>query len=95
MHPDDAFYLDVIYGEKLPALFDRYNLTPLVSPEQTEGQVIFAKRGQVGTMAFEKPLDTEYERLGRRKTDAYILEATPVFVAIDAASVIRLEGVDS
>ena len=47
-----------------------------------------------GVMAFEKPLDTEYQREALRKTDTYILEAVPVFVANDASSIIRLTGIN-
>ena len=90
LHQDDAFLLDRIYGEKLPALLDRYKLRMLVSPQQTATEAVFAKAKQVGVMAFEKPLDTEYTREGKRKTDVYTMEATPVFVAHDASAVLRV-----
>jgi hypothetical protein len=93
VNPEDGFYLDLNYGDKLQALLDRYGLTMKETPHQTEGQAIFAKSKQIGVLAFEKPLDQEYERLGRRKTDSYTLEATPVPVAIDASSVVRVEGI--
>lgn len=95
IHPDDAMYLDLIYGDKLPALLSRYGLTIRETILATEGSPLFVKRGQVGTMAFEKPLDTEYQRIARRKTDEYIVEATPIFVAHDASAVVQLAGVDS
>lgn len=90
VHQDDAFYLDQIYGEKLAALLQRYNLSMRVSPQQEEGEAIFARSKQVGVIAFEKPLDTEYTREGKRKTDVYTMESTPVFVAHDASAVLRV-----
>jgi hypothetical protein len=94
INPQDAFYLDVIYGEKLEPLLRRYGLTMKVSPQVTEGEPIFAKAGQVGHLAFEKPLDQEYTREGPRKTDVYTLEVVPVFVADNAAAVLKVTGVD-
>jgi hypothetical protein len=95
VHPDDAFYLDVIYGDKLPALLQRYNLTMRVSVAAPVGDPIFVRGGGVGVMAFEKPLDQEYTREGTRKTDVYTLESVPVFVADDASSVLQLLDIDA
>lgn len=94
VHQDDAFFLDVIYGEKLQPLLDRYGLRMRVSPQVTEGSPIFAKSGEVGYLGFEKPLDQEYTREGMRKTDVFTLETVPVWVADNAAAVLRLTGVD-
>lgn len=93
LNEDDAFQLDLIYGDKLQPLLDRYGLAMRVTPHQSEGEALFVRRGQVGVMAFEKPLDTELVREGLRKTDTYVLEATPVFVANDAAAVLRVTGI--
>jgi len=92
LHQDDALALDIIYpGEQLDKILGRYNLRLRVSPQVTEGQAIFAKSKQVGVIAFEKPLDNEYTREGPRKTDVNTLEATPVFVAIDASAVLAMD----
>ncbi len=53
LNPDDAFYLDLIYGEKLDALLKRYGLTLLESPQHTAGSALLVKSKQVGVMAFE------------------------------------------
>lgn len=95
VNPEDAFYLDLIYGDKLPALLQRYGLRMRESVKVSEGDPIFVKAKQVGVLAFEKPLDQEYVREGLRKTDVYVLEATPVPVAYDASAVLQLQNVDS
>ncbi len=95
LNPDDAFLLDVIYGEKLQALLDRYKLRLRVTDHQTQNEALFAKQGQMGFMAFEKPLTTEQGRgpVGTWK-DIYAVEATPVLVANDATAVLRLTGIN-
>lgn len=87
---DDALRLDIIYGDKLPALLSRYGIQLRVSARRPEGKALFVKSGQVGVMAFEKPLDQEYTRIGRRKTDEYILESVPVFVANGAEALLEV-----
>ncbi|HXH36980.1 MAG TPA: major capsid protein [Plantibacter sp.] len=94
VHPDDAFFLDLIYGDKLAALLGRYGLTMFETIEQPSGTALFVKAGAVGVMAFVKPLDQEYVREGTRKTDVYVLEAVPIFVANDASAIIRLTGIN-
>jgi hypothetical protein len=91
LNQNDAFNLDVVYGDKLKALLDRYGLKLRVSPQQTAGKALFVKSKQVGVIAFEKPLDTEYTREGTRKTDVYTLESVPVLVANDASAVLRAD----
>ncbi len=95
LNPDDAFLLDVIYGEKLQPLLDRYNLRLRVTGHQTQNEALFVKQGQMGFMAFEKPLSTEQGRgpTGTWK-DIYAVEATPVLVANDATAVLRLTGIN-
>lgn len=86
----DALRLDVIYGDKLPALLARYGLELRISPRRPVGKALFLKSKQVGVIAFEKPLDQEHTRHGNRKTDEYTLESTPVFVANDASAVLEV-----
>lgn len=95
INEEDAFYLDIIYGEALDALLNRYNLTMKVSPAVEEGKPIFVKGGGIGVMAFEKPLDQEFTREGTRKTDVFTLESVPVFVAYDASAILQLTGVSA
>lgn len=96
IHPDDANRLDVLYPNNLLRdLLDRYNLTMLVTVQAQEGAPLFVASGQVGVMAFEKPLEQEYTREGKRFTDVYSMETVPVFVADAAEAVWQLTGVDA
>lgn len=94
LNTDDAFMLDVLYGEKLPALLGRYGLTLRVSPEKNAGSALFMKSQQLGFMAFEKPLGTEQGR-GEPGTwkDVYAVEATPVIVANDSTAGLIVTGI--
>jgi hypothetical protein len=88
------YYLSLIYGEKLDEFLRRQGFTNVyVSPRLADDAVIALKSGQVGVIAFEKPLDQEYVREGKRKTDVYVLETVPVFVANDASAIMSLTGV--
>jgi len=93
----DAYYLRVGYPEgKLKALLESFGIKHLrISPQVTEGQPIWAKAGAVGHIGFEVPLEQEHEYHARRKTDEYTLETVPVFVADNAAAVLRVTGVDA
>lgn len=87
---EDAVLLKNTYAEKLQGILDLHNLRLRVSPRRPAGRVLLLKSGQVGVMAFEKPLDQEYQRIGRRKTDEYTLEAVPVFVANGAEALLEV-----
>lgn len=91
----DAFLLDVIYGDRLQPLLDRYNLTLRVSPEKQQGSAMFVETGGVGFIAYEKPLSVEPGRgpVGTWK-DIYAVEVTPVIVANDATAGMILTGIN-
>lgn len=93
----EAFNLRVIFGRDLQAFLDSYGISKLRStPQLAAGKAIFAKGGQVGEIAFEKPLDTEEGRgpIGTFK-DTYAVEGVPVFVARDASAVLRVAGLNA
>lgn len=96
LHPGDAFYLDVIYGDKLPAMLDRYGLRLRMSPRMTEGTALFASEGDLGFLAFEKPLSVESGR-GAPGTwkDVHAVEATPVVVVNDATAGLLVTNISS
>jgi hypothetical protein len=100
LNQEDALYLDELYGGNpfmtgsLTALLERYGITNYrISPHQAEGTAIFCKSRSVGAIAWEKPLDQEYERAGVRKTDVFVLEMRPVFVAYDPSSIVAVTGI--
>lgn len=98
LNPADLYYARItLPGSKLRETLADYGITKLrSSPLIDEGDVVFVKSGQVGYIAFEKPLDTEPERLSSgRRGYRYNLEATPVFVAQDAEAVLKVTGVDA
>lgn len=92
----DALNLRLILGDKLDAFLSAFGIKRMrETPELTAGTAIFLKGKQVGVIAFEKPLDTEYVREGTRKTDVYVVEATPVFVAVDASAIMQVTGLNA
>ncbi len=93
----DAFYLRLGYPEgKLKALLESYGIQHLrISPHVTEGQPIWCVGGKVGYIGFEVPLEVETEYHARRKTEEHTLEVVPVWVADNAAGVLRVTGVDA
>ena len=96
IHQADAYYLEILYPDgKLAALLKQYGLTMRVSPQVTEGSPIFCKGKQVGHLGFEKPLSQEFTRDGERWTDIFSMETRPVWIADNAAAVLRVTGVDA
>jgi hypothetical protein len=95
LNPTDALNLRLIVGtENMQAFLESFGIDELlVSPAQTAGTALFLVRGGIGYILFEKQLDTEYSREGKRKTDVYVNEATPVFVAQDASAVLAVTGI--
>jgi hypothetical protein len=93
----DALNLRMIVGpQNLQAFLESFGIRRLrETPELTAGTGIFLKSRQVGVIAFEKPLDTEQQREAKRKTDVYVVEATPVFVAVDASAVLQVTGLNA
>jgi hypothetical protein len=90
--PEDEEHLDRVYGDRLQPLLDRYNLRVVSTIRRDPGRRLYLREGQVGTLAWEKPLgDPEYTREGKRFTDVYTLETVPVFVAngVDAIMEVR------
>ena len=95
VNPADAYYLNLTYPNgQLKALLAEWGLELLSTPLQTAGNALFCKAGQVGHMLFEKALDQEFERDADAKTDLYVLEVVPVYVADNAAAVLQVTGVN-
>lgn len=90
--PEDAEHLDRVYEDKLPALLQRRGLELRVSVRRPTGRRLYLKKKAVGTIAWDKPLDQEYTREGKRKTDVYTLEAVPVYVTNGADAVLEVRA---
>jgi len=88
--PEDAEHLDRVYGDRLPALLGRHNLTLRESVRRDPGSRLYVKSKGVGTLAFDKPLDQEYQREAKRKTDTFTLDVAPVWVANDASALLEV-----
>lgn len=95
LNPTDALNLRLIVGvDNVKQFLADFGIEELrVSPAQTAGTALFVARGQLGLILFEKQLDTEYVREGKRKTDSYVNEATPVFIANDGSAGLALTGI--
>lgn len=89
--PEDGEHLDRVYGDRLPALLARHGLSLRESVRRPAGRRLYLRQGQVGTIAFDKPLGTpEYTREGWRFTDVYTMEAVPVIVAHGADAIMEV-----
>ena len=97
LHQNDARYLRLAYSGpfmSLKELLQDYGLTLRVSPHATEGTAVFLKSKQIGVIAFDKPLDQEYIRDTTHKSDVFVLEMAPVFIAQDASAVWAVTGIN-
>lgn len=98
IHPYDWANLVILYstfGGGVQRILDQFGINKVVrSVLATKGAPIFVKRGQVGTMLFEKPLTQEYTREGTRFTDVFSLDVSPVLVAHDATAVLQLTKIN-
>ena len=93
--PQDAENFDRIYEDRGSAVLARYGITrTLTSVRRTPGNRLYLKSGQVGTMAWEKPMgDPEYTREGTRFTDVFTMEGRVVFVANGADAIREIRKV--
>lgn len=91
---NDNMYLQNIYGAALQALLASFGITRVfVSPRRADGRRLYIKSGQVGYLLWELPLgDPEYVREGVRKTDVYVYEMRPVFVANGADAILMVSN---
>lgn len=94
LNPADAYSLNTTYGDKLKALLDLYNLTPVVSPRVTKGEAIYVAAGGVGDLLYEHGLEQETERFPRRKTTEVTMETAPVFVPLDGYKVLKVKEIN-
>ena len=91
--PEDAEQFDRVYEGQAQAVLDRYGLEMLVSVRRPSGKRLYVREGQVGAMTFDVPLgEPEITREGKRKTDVYTMEVSPVFVANGADAILEVRA---
>lgn len=90
--PADAEQFDRVYQDRGDAVLARYGITRvLTTVRATAGVRTYLKSGQVGTLAWERPMgDPEYTREGTRLTDVYTLEGRFVFVANGGDAILQV-----
>jgi hypothetical protein len=89
--PEDAEHFDRVYEERGDAVLMRHGITATyTSVRLTPGIRRYFRRGQIGVLAWEKPMDTEQVRLGLAKTDAYVMDGSFVFVANGADAILEV-----
>ncbi len=91
--PEDAEEFDRVFEGQADAVLARYNLRMRVSVRRPVGRRLYVRQGQVGVMAFDKPLGPpEYTREGKRFTDVFTMEVAPVFVANGADAILEMRA---
>ena len=94
LNPQEGTFLDEVYGDKLAAFLNRYGVSNMFeTPQMEAGKAWFLKSKQVGSIRWDKPLDQEQQRgpAGTWK-DVFALECAPVYVLLDAGSVLEMTG---
>lgn len=92
--PEDAEEFDRIYEERGDMVLARYGiLNTYTSIRIDPGTRRYFKKGQVGVLGWEKPMDTEPVREGIRKTDVYVLDGSFVFIANGADAIMEVQNV--
>lgn len=96
-NPQEMTFLDEIYEDKLLNFLKRYGITNVwETSQQTPGTAWFAKSKQLGSIRWDKPLGQEMQRgpAGTFK-DVYALEMCPIYVLLDAGSILEVTGLDA
>lgn len=94
VNQQEGTHLDEVYGDKLPALLKAFGINAMYeTPQQTAGTAWFAKSKQLGSIRWDKPLGQEFGRgpTGTFK-DVYALEMCPIYVLLDAGSILEVTG---
>lgn len=89
--PTDAEQFYNVYGDRGDAVLAQHGIRrTLRSVRLTPGRRRYLRGGQIGYLAWEKPMDTEYVREGKRKTDTYVMDASFLFVANGADAILEV-----
>jgi len=93
MNPTEMFNLEGIYGDKLGALLDSYDIDLFVTNRMTAGSAYALAEGQVGEMRIEAPLSTETWRDPNGKQQTWVQSSVrPVMYANNGFAVLKATG---
>jgi hypothetical protein len=93
MNPNEMFNLEGIYGDKLGALLDSYDIDIFVTNRVAAGSAYAVAEGQVGEMRVEKPLSTETWRDPNGKEQTWVQSSVrPLMYANNAFAVLKFTG---
>jgi len=93
MNPNEMFNLEGIYGDKLGALLDSYDVDIFVTNRVAAGSAYAIAEGQVGEMRVEKPLSTETWRDPNGKEQTWVQSSVrPLMYANNAFAVLKFTG---
>ena len=93
LNPTEMFNLEGIYGDKLGALLDSYDIDIFVTNRQPAGQALALAEGQVGEMRVEKPLTTETWRDPNGKEQTWVQSSVrPLMYANNGFAVLQATG---
>jgi hypothetical protein len=93
LNPTEMFNLEGIYGDKLAALLDSYDIDIFVTNRQTAGQAYAIAEGNVGEMRVEQPLTTETWRDPNGKQQTWVQSSVrPLMYANNAFAVLKATG---
>jgi len=97
LHPNEKSHLREIYGKNLAEFLADYGINQMyATPLQTPGTGWWVKSNQVGSIRWDKPLGQEMQRgpAGTFK-DEYALEMCPIYVLLDAGSILEMTGLNA
>ena len=93
LNPAEMFNLEGIYGDKLGALLDSYDIDIFVTNRITAGTAYALAEGHVGEMRVEQPLSTETWRDPNGKQQTWIQSSVrPLMYANNAYAVLKFMG---
>jgi hypothetical protein len=93
MNPNEMFNLEGIYGDKLGALLDSYDISIFVTNRVAAGTAYAVAEGQVGEMRVEAPLTTETWRDPNGKQQTWVQSSVrPLMYANNAFAILKFQG---
>jgi hypothetical protein len=93
LNPNEMFNLEGIYGDKLGALLDSYDIDIFVTNRIAAGTAYALAEGQVGEMRVEKPLSSETWRDPNGKEQTWVQSSVrPLMYANNQYAVLKFTG---